>query len=150
MAYVKTHNSYTSGAAQSTVTANEITLTFQGNALGRAQTASSQIQYGTQGVYEIGSIFPAEHVYTKYEGRLTLERVMIKNQSLADLHIAPLGSDVLKTGTIDVVIKNRDDNNHIIAAYLGCTAESYHMEVRANTMVSETINMVYLKASLAK
>ena len=78
MAYVKTHNSYTSGAAQSTVTANEIELTFQGNVLGRAQTASSQIQYGTQGVYEIGSIFAAEHVYTKYEGRLTLERAISK------------------------------------------------------------------------
>lgn len=148
MAYVGSHNAYTGGAAQTTVTANMIALTMNGNLIGRAQNASSQVQYGTEGVYEIGSIYPAEHVYTKYEGTLTLERVMLVNKSLADLHIAPLGDDVLSTGTIDVVIKNKDAGNKVIAAFIGCTAQNYSMDVRANQMVSETVNMTYLKASL--
>ena len=73
MAYIGTHTPQTGGAAQTTVTANMIELTIGGQRIGRAQNASSRIDYGTQGVYEIGSIFPQEHVYLKYEGTVTLE-----------------------------------------------------------------------------
>lgn len=148
MASVGTHNQWTGGTSQTTVTANMIELTIAGKRIGRAQNASSRIDYGTQGVYEIGTIYPREHVYTKYEGTLTLERVLLLNNSLARLHLAPLGDDVLSTGTVDVVIKNKDNSNEVICAYIGCTAQNYSMELRANQMVSETVNMVYLKASL--
>lgn len=148
MAYLGSHTPQTGGSPQQTVTANNISLTIQDHTIGRAQNASSRVEYGTQGVYEIGSIFPAEHVYTKYEGTLTLERVLLWNQNLAEMHLAPLGEDVLATGTTNVVIKNKDNSNKVICAYIGCTAQNYSMNVQANTMVSETLNMVYLKASL--
>lgn len=148
MAYISTHTPQTGGAAQTTVTANMIELTIGGQRIGRAQNASSRIDYGTQGVYEIGSIFPQEHVYLKYEGTVTLERVLLLNNSLASMHLAPLGDDVLQTGTVNIVIKNKDNSNEVICAYIGCTAVNYQMDTRANNMVSETVNMTYLKASL--
>ncbi len=64
------------------------------------------------------------------------------------MHLAPLGDDVLKTGTVNIVIKNKDNSNEVICAYIGCTAVNYQMDTRANNMVSETVNMTYLKASL--
>jgi hypothetical protein len=148
MASVGNHNQWTQGSPQTTVTANMIVLTVANKPIGRAQNASSRVDYGTQGVYEIGSIYPAEHVYTKYEGTVTLERVMLIGKSLADMHLAPLGEDVLGTGTVNIVIKNKDNSNKVICAYIGCTAQNYSMEVRANNMVSETVNMTYLTASL--
>jgi len=148
MAAVGNHNQWTGGAAQTTLTSNMIELTIQGKRIGRAQNASSRVDYGTQGVYEIGSIYPAEHVYLKYEGTVTLEKVMLIGESLAKLHLAPLGDDVLATGTVDIVIKNKDNSNEVVCAYIGCTAQNYNMDVRANNMVSETVNMTYLKASL--
>lgn len=148
MAAVGNHNQWTGGSAQETVTANMISLTIAGKTIGRAQNASSRIDYGTQGVYEIGTIYPTEHVYTKYEGTVTLERVLLMNQNLAEMHLAPLGEDVLATGTVNIVVKNKVNSNKVICAYIGCTAQNYSMETRANQMVSETVNMTYLKASL--
>lgn len=148
MSWIGSHTSVTGGAAQSTVTANMIELTIGGKRIGRAQNASSRVDYGTQGVYEIGTIFPTEHVYLKYEGTITLERVLLLNNSLASMHLAPLGDDVLQTGTVNIVIKNKDNSNEVLCAYIGCTAQNYSMEVRANSMVQETVNMTYLKASL--
>lgn len=147
MAYLGS-KSYWGGTGQQTITANMIEITYSGNKLGRAQNASSEIQYGTQGVYEIGDIFPQEHVYLRYEGTLTLEHAMLNKQSLADLHLAPLGADVLATGTVDVVIKDKINSGRIIAAYIGCTAQNYSVSVRANEILTETLNMTYLKASL--
>lgn len=148
MSWIGSHTQQTGGAAQTAVSANMVELTIGAVKVGRAQNASSRVDYGTQGVYEIGSIFPAEHVYLKYEGTLTLEKVLLINQSLASLHLAPLGDDVLRTGTVNVVIKNKDNSNEVISAFIGCTAMNYSMDLRANNLVSETINMTYLKASL--
>ena len=47
-----------------------------------------------------------------------------------------------------VVIKNKDNSNEVICAYIGCTAQNYSLETRANTTLSETMNMTYLRASL--
>lgn len=149
MAYLGT-KSYWGGAAQQTITANMIEITYGGNKLGRAQNASSEVQYGTQGVYEIGDIFPQEHVYLRYEGTITLEHAMLSKQSLADMHLAPLGADVLATGTTNIVIKDKINGGRIIAAYLGCTAQNYSVSVRANEILSETLNMTFLKASLVE
>lgn len=148
MAAVGGHNQFTSGAAQTVVTGNMIELTINGKRIGKAQAASSRIDYGTQGIYELGSIYPAEHVYLKYEGTLTLEHVALIGGSFAKSHFAPLGDDVLATGTVDVVIKNKDNSNEVICAYIGCTAQNYSLETRANTTLSETMNMTYLRASL--
>ena len=135
------------GVGQETVSANMIEITFDGVRIGRASNASSEIQYGTQGVYEIGDIFPQEHVYLRYEGTLTLERAMLSKKSLADLGLAGLGSDILTTGTVNVVIKDYVNSGRVVAAYLGCTGSSYSMSTRANEIVTETLNMMFLKAS---
>ena len=147
MAYLSNRTRW-GGVAQQTVSSNMIEIAYAGTRLGRAQNASSEIQYGTQGVYEIGDIFPQEHVYLKYEGTLTLERAMLIKQSLADLGLAGLGADILSTGTVNITIKDKTNGGRIIAAYIGCTGQNYSLRVEANNIVSETLNMVFLKASL--
>lgn len=147
MAYLN-NKTYGGGVGQQTVSANMIELMIQNNRIGRATNASAEIQYGTQGVYEIGDIFPQEHVYLKYEGTVTLERAMLDKKSLADLHLAGLGADILQTGTVNVVIKDKINSGRVIAAYIGCTGSNYSINVRANEIVSETLTMMFLRASL--
>lgn len=48
MAYIGTHTPQTGGAAQTTVTANMIELTIGGQRIGRAQNASSRIDWYTR------------------------------------------------------------------------------------------------------
>jgi hypothetical protein len=139
---------YGGGATQTSVTGNLIALTINGNKIGRAQNASSEIQYGTTAVYGIGSINPIEHVYTRYEGTLQLEQIMMIDNSFVDSHYAALGSDILSTGTVDVVVKNKDYSNKVIAAFIGCTPQNYSMSLRATALTQETMNMTYLTATL--
>lgn len=117
----------------------------QNNVIGRAQTLTANIDYGTEGVYQLGSIMPKEHVYLKYTGTLTLERFRMATDSLAskNLDLARLGEDIL---TKDVVTINVTDNvtNELIEAFYGCTASRYNSSFRANQIVTESIDFFYL------
>lgn len=117
----------------------------QSNIIGRAQSLTANIDYGTEGVYQLGSIMPQEHVYLKYTGTLTLERFRMALDSLADknLDLARLGVDIL---TKDVVLINVTDNvtNQVIQAFYGCTASKYSSSFRANQIVTESIDFFYL------
>lgn len=117
----------------------------QNNVIGRAQTLTANIDYGTEGVYQLGSIMPQEHVYLKYTGTLTLERFRMALDSLADknLDLARLGEDIL---TKDVVTISVTDSvtNGVIESFYGCTASKYSSSFRANQIVTESIDFFYL------
>nr|DAN11138.1 MAG TPA: major tail protein [Herelleviridae sp.] len=89
---------------QTVHTGNTVLLMIKGKPVGRAQSASGTRSYGTTGVYEIGSIMPQEHVYLRYEGELTLERLRMKKENFAKLGYASLGEDILKKDIIDILI----------------------------------------------
>ena len=80
-----------SEAKQTVHTGNTVLLMIKGKPVGRAQSASGRREYGTTGVYEIGSIMPQEHVYLRYEGTLTVERLRMKKENFAKLGYASLG-----------------------------------------------------------
>ena len=55
-----------------------VLLKLGGELVGRAQTANARRTFGTQGIYEIGSIMPVEHIPLRYEGSVTLDRFLIR------------------------------------------------------------------------
>ena len=55
-----------------------VLLKLGGQLVGRAQTANARRTFGTQGIYEIGSIMPVEHIPLRYEGSVTLDRFLIR------------------------------------------------------------------------
>lgn len=62
-----------------------VLLKIGGYEIGRAQTANARRTFGTQGVYEIGSIMPVEHVPLRYEGSVTLDKFLIRLGEVSSL-----------------------------------------------------------------
>ena len=83
-----------SQANQTVTTGATVKLMINGMVVGRAQGLDARRSYGTEGVYEIGSIMPQEHVYQRYEGSITLERFLMKNDDLVKAGVADLGEGI--------------------------------------------------------
>lgn len=119
----------------------------QNNLIARAQTLTANRNYGTENVYELGSIMPQESVYLKYTGTLTLERFRMVSDNLASkkLDLARLGEDVL---TKDIVTINVMDSvtKGVVESFFGCTASQYNTSYRSNQIVTESIDFYYLSS----
>lgn len=90
---------------------------------------------------------PAEHVYLKYTGTLTLERFRMVADNLASqaMQIAALGEDILQKDIITINIMDSVTRG-VVESFFGCTASSYNTAYRANQIVSESINFFYLSS----
>lgn len=132
---------------QTVNTANRIYIMAGNHLVARAQSLSASRNYGTEGIYEIGSIMPAEHVYLKYTGSLTLERfrMVANNLASAEMGIAALGEDILQKDIITINVMDSVTRN-VVESYFGCSASSYSTAYRANQVVSESIEFLYLSS----
>lgn len=135
---------------QTVYTGATILLLINNRVIGKAQGIDARRSFGTEGVYEIGSIMPREHVYNRYEGSVSLDRFFVKNESLKELGLAALGEEVLNLDIIDIVIVAKGEGStpgKIIRAYRGCSIQDYSENFRANAISGENATFVYLKAS---
>lgn len=133
-------------ANQSVHTGNTVLLMIANTIVGRAQGVSAQRSFGTEGIYEIGSIMPAEHVYNRYEGSVTIERYFMKKKTLYDLGFTALGEEVLQRDILDIVVVSKI-NNEIVRAYRGCSIVDYSENFPVNAIAGENATFNYLKAS---
>lgn len=133
-------------ANQTVHTGATVLLMINNTVVGRAQGLDARRSFGTEGIYEIGSIMPQEHIQQRYEGSASLERFLVKNQSLVDLGIAALGEEVLQLDILDIVIVDKATGN-IIRAYRGCTISEYSENFRVGAISGENATFQYLKAS---
>lgn len=133
---------------QTVQTGNRIYIQIKNHVIARAQSLSGSRSYGTQGIYQIGSIMPQEHVYLKYTGTISLERFrMIKdNLASATMDIARLGEDILTQDILDINVVDAV-TKQLSISYRGCTANSYAENTRANEVVSENIEFSYLTST---
>lgn len=134
---------------QSVNTANRIYVMAQNHLVARAQSLSAQRSYGTEGVYELGSVMPAEHVYLKYTGSITLERFRMVSNNLASANmggIAALGEDILNKDIITVNVMDSVTKN-LVESFYGCSASSYSTAYRASQIVTESIEFLFLSSS---
>lgn len=118
------------------------------NLVGRAQSLTANRSFGTEGVYEIGSIMPQEHVYLKYSGSVSLERfrMISNNLASANMGIAALGEDILQKDIITINVFDSVTKN-LVESFYGCSASSYNTSYRANSIVTESIEMLFLSSS---
>lgn len=133
---------------QTVQTGNRIYIQIKNHVIARAQSLSGSRSYGTQGIYQIGSIMPQEHVYLKYTGTISLERFrMIKdNLASATMDIARLGEDILTQDILDINVVDAI-TKQLSISYRGCTANSYAENTRANEVVNENIEFSYLTST---
>jgi len=132
--------------------------------IGRGQGLSARRGFGTQGVYEIGSIYPKEHVPLRYEGTVTLDRFLVRkdvaNQvaaSLKDHGIAATGTgegdldddgvarggDIMRLPLIDIEVTDKFLGD-VVRTYRRCTLVDYSETFRANAIAGENATFTYL------
>lgn len=130
-------------ANQTVVSGATILIKVKGTVVGRAQGLDARRSFGTEGVYEIGSIMPQEHINNRYEGSFTLERYLIKKGDLAKVGMVALGEEILTTDVIDVEVIDKASGD-TIRCYRGCTASDYSENFRAGAISGENATFMYL------
>ena len=130
-------------ANQTVHSGNTVLLKVNGQVVGRAQSLDGRRSFGTEGVYEIGSIMPQEHVNNRYEGTVQLERFLIKSADLAKVGMAALGEEILVRDIIDIEVIDKATGN-TIRVYRGCTAVDYSENFRVGAISGENASFQYL------
>ena len=130
-------------ANQSVHSGNTVLLKVKGTVVGRAQSLDGRRSFGTEGIYEIGSIMPQEHVNNRYEGTVSLERFLIKKGDLANIGMAALGEEVLTTDVIDIEVIDKATQK-TIRVYRGCTVVDYSETFRVGAISGENATFQYL------
>jgi len=135
----------TTAVKQSVHSGHTINIRIGATVVGRVQGLDGDRSFGTEGVYEIGSIMPQEHVNNRYEGSINMERFFVRTKDLAKAGYASVGEDVLKKDilTIEVVDKY---TGKVVRAYHGCTIVTYRETFRVSSIAGENATWTYLYA----
>lgn len=135
-------------ADQSVHSGNTVLLVVNNQIVGRAQSLEGRRSFGTEGVYEIGSIMPQEHINNRYEGTVSLERFLIKRSDLAKAGLAALGEEILTRDIIDIMVLSKytdaDGNPEVVRVYRGCTCVDYSENFRVGAISGENATFQYL------
>jgi hypothetical protein len=89
---------------------------------------------------------PQEHINLRYEGTAILDRFFVKQSSLKDLGLAPLGEEVLRKDVIDLEVYDKVTGK-IVRVYRGCTISDYSETFKANAICGENATFQYLTCS---
>lgn len=136
-------------ANQSVHSGNTVLLKVNGTVIGRAQSLDGRRSFGTEGVYEIGSIMPQEHINNRYEGTVSLERFLIKKDDLAKVGLSALGEEILTTDVIDIEVIDKATGD-TIRCYRGCTCVDYSETFRVGAISGENASFQYLSCDTGK
>ena len=133
---------------QSVVSGNTIELRIGNQVIGRAQSLDARRSFGTEGVYEIGSIMPQEHINNRYEGTITLERFLISkvraNKALKEIKLNALAEDILDMDVIDISVIDKK-SGQIVRVYQGCTCVDSSENFRVGAISGENSTWQYLR-----
>lgn len=135
----------TTAVKQSVQSGHTINIRIGNVVVGRAQGVDGERSFGTEGVYEIGSIMPQEHVNLRYEGSVNMERFFLRNNDLAKAGFASVGEEVLEKDVITIEIVDKY-TGRIVRSYHGCTIVTYRETFRVNSIAGENATWTYLYA----
>lgn len=121
---------------------------MKNHVIGRAQNMTADIDFGAQNVYEIGNYTPRETVFLRYSGTLSLERFRTIINDLADdsMSVTAMGEEILKRDVLDTTITD-SITKKVVATYRGCSASTTNYQFAANSITSESLQMLFLSAS---
>lgn len=118
-------------------------LLIDNKEIGRAQSIDGQQDFGTENQYQIGSIMPQESIPLRFQGTVTVDKFLIRQASLAELGLAPMGVAILLMDVIDIQVIDRY-SGLTIETYHGCSLQTQSKSFRANAIVGENATWTYL------
>ena len=114
--------------------------------IGRVQSFSTRVDYGTTNIFEIGTIMPVESAFLKYTGTIDMERIRLKKHSLAHAGLVGIGNDILGTPIFKVSSIDRY-TGELGIVYQGCSAINFNTSMRANETVQESASFYFLNST---
>jgi len=141
---------------QNVVTGTVLNFVIGDIAVGLIQTGDGRRGFGTEAVHgmgglsgsdENGSFMPQEHVQLRYDGTFTIDKFYIRNNDLAKLGLAALGSDILSLGLLNVEVKDVAGNlgaGKVIRTYQNCTVSDYTETFRSGAIAGENATLHYM------
>lgn len=122
-----------------------IKIKLDNQEIGRIQGGDGRRSFGQEGIYQIGSIMPQEHVPLRYEGGFTVDRFYVREKDLASLGLASLGEEILHMDVIDIEVLD-NVTNKVVRVYEGCSLQDYSETFRVNAIAGENASFVYRNA----
>lgn len=134
---------YLTGAVEGhqTQTGNTIQIQIDGVVVGRIQSLSFREGWGTEPIYEIGSMLPAELVPMQWRGTITVDKYRLRKQAFEKLPIK-YGEDILKQKLFDIVILDKTDGS-IIEKFMGCVQSDVSSSQAANRPGTQNITFLF-------
>ena len=122
-----------------------IAIVMNGRQVGKVQGINVRTSFGTEGVYQLGSIMPAEHVPLRFEASLTVSKYLIKRAALAAAGITSYGEDILVKEVFDIyVIDASSPEMKVERVYEGVTQVDGNSNMQANQIVGEDATFLAL------
>lgn len=117
-------------------------IKIQNVIVGRAQGVDGRRSFGTEGIYEIGSIMPQEFVNNRYEGSVTIDRFLMRKKDLAKIGLASLGEEVLKRDMLDIEVIDKY-TEETVRVYRQCSVSEYSENFRVGAIAGENATFLY-------
>ena len=119
--------------------------------IGRIQRIAAVKNFGTQNVYEIGSIMPKESVPLRYEGSITVDNLIVRYDSLEKIKpvgmdetaISSFAAEILEKETFDIVVRDKVTKREV-RRYKQCTLQSMSEDFTANALLASTATFLFL------
>lgn len=124
-----------------TLTGNQILIQVEGRTIGRVQNMTARESFGTEPLYEVGSMLPAELVPLQWRGTLSIDKYRLKQDAVEGLGLA-FGEDVLKKNLFDVVIINKATGS-IVEKFAGCVQADLGGNYPANRPATQNVTFLF-------
>lgn len=122
--------------------ANACSIMIGDVVIGFGQTAAQNIDYGTEGLYGIGSAKPQEIQQLKFTNSFTLDKYKLSKEGMAYFGVDQALWVLLANNYFDFFLLDTDGTAFL--AYVGAVAGSNNMSAAANTPMTEGMSFLAL------
>ena len=119
---------------------NSVTIMLGDVVIGFGQTAGPSIDWGTEGLYGIGSAMPQDIQQLKNTMTISLDQFLLTDSGLAFLNQPSTMLEVLSNNSFDFHVMNATGNP--VLTYVGAVASNFSLQIPANQPITQTTNFI--------
>lgn len=119
---------------------NNVVVMVGDQVIAFAQTSDQAVDFGTEGLYGIGTAKPQEIQQLKFTPNISLTAFVLTSQGIIALSYPSSLLEVLANNSFDIHIMDADGVPLI--TFTGCVAQNYSQNVPANAIVTENISFL--------
>lgn len=119
---------------------NAVSIMLGDVVIGFGQTAGPSIDWGTEGLYGIGSAQPQDIQQLKNTMTISLDQFLLTDTGLDVLGQPSTMLQVLSNNSFDFHVMNA--KGEVILTYVGAVASNFSLQISANQPVTQTTNFV--------